>query len=97
MNLLLSPAAQLDVSDIWDFTVGRWGEDQADRYNSRIRDALNELAAGRRSSRAADEIRPGYRTCIIGSHIAYFRIEADDLTVIRILHQSMDPVTQLRP
>lgn len=45
MNLLLSPAAQLDVSDIWDFTVGRWGEDQADRYNSRIRDALNELAA----------------------------------------------------
>ena len=97
MNLLLSPAAQLDVSDIWDFTVARWGEDQAERYNSRIRDTLNELAAGRRSSRAADDVVRGYRTCFIGSHVAYFRIDADDLIVIRILHQSMDPITQLRP
>ncbi len=96
MRLLLSPAAQLDVADIWDFTVERWGEEQAERYNSRIRDTLGELAAGRRSSRNADDIVPGYRTCIIGSHIAYFRLEADELIIIRILHQSMDPITQLR-
>lgn len=97
MMLRLSPDAQLDISDIWAFTEERWGEDQAVRYVTRIRDALTELAAGRRSSRAADDILPGYRTCIIGSHTAYFRMDADDLIVIRILHQSMDPVTQFRP
>ena len=97
MQLLLSPAAQADMSDIWDFTVERWGQEQAERYVTRLRDTLTELAAGRRSSRTADDIVPGYRSCIAGSHIAYFRIKANDLIVIRILHQSMDPNTQLRP
>lgn len=97
MELRLSPAAQSDIADIWDFTAERWSVDQAEHYVSRIRDGLEDLAAGRRSSRTADHIWPGYRACIVGSHIAYFRIDADNLVVIRILHQSMDPVTQLRP
>ena len=84
------------MSNIWDFTAERWGEEQAERYNNRIRDTLHDLAAGRRSSRAADDVVRGYRTCHIGSHIAYFRIEQDDLIVIRLLHQSMDPMTQFR-
>lgn len=97
MKLLLSPAAQLDISDIWDFTAERWGEDQAESYTQRIRDTLTGLAAGRRTSRSADDIAVGYRACIIGSHIAYVRIDADVLIVVRILHQSMDPVSRLRP
>ena len=97
MNLLLSPAAQSVISDIWDFTAERWGLDQAEHYVASIRDTLTELAAGRRTSRTADDVVPGYRSCMAGSHIAYFRIKANDLIVIRILHQSMDPNTQLRP
>lgn len=96
MRLLLSPAAQSDMSDIWDFTAERWGEDQAERYTQRLRGTLTELAASRPTSRSAEDVAPGYRKCLAGSHIAYFRIAADDLIVIRILHQSMDPETQFR-
>lgn len=86
----LSPAAQADLDDIWDYTVDRWGEDQAARYVTDIRDACQGLAAGTRHSRPSD-VRHGYHKCLSGAHILYFRI-ADDGTiiVIRILHQRMD-------
>ena len=28
----LTPAAQRDLSEIWDFTRDRWGDDQAEKY-----------------------------------------------------------------
>jgi len=48
MRLLLSPAAQTDLSDIWDFTAERWGERQAERYTLQLRDVMRDLAAGAR-------------------------------------------------
>ena len=95
MRLLLTPAAQLDLSDIWDFTAERWSADQAEDYTVLIRDALGELAAGRRASRAADDIIPGYRKCQIGSHIGFYRTAGDKMIVVRILHQQMDPTLHL--
>jgi toxin ParE1/3/4 len=83
------------MSDIWDFTAERWGIDQAEKYATRIQDTLTELAVCRRNSRPADDIVPGYRKCVIGSHVAYFRTNFENLLVIRILHQSMDPGRQL--
>lgn len=97
MRLLLSPDAQSDMSEIWDYTAERWGADQAVNYTLRLRDTLVDLAAGRKPSRSAEDIAPGYRTCLVGSHIAYFRIDGNHLIVVRILHQSMDPESRLRP
>ncbi len=90
-GLVLSPAAQADIADIWDYTADRWGEAQAERYVLGVRDACQRLAAGSMTSRAADDIRAGYRKAVVGSHVLFFRIGADGvLTVIRVLHQRMD-------
>jgi toxin ParE1/3/4 len=43
---LLSPAAQADLGQIWDYSAQTWGEDQADRYVLGIRDACQALANG---------------------------------------------------
>ena len=32
MTYVLSPRAQTDIEGIWDYTVERWGEEQAIRY-----------------------------------------------------------------
>lgn len=88
---LLSPAAQADLGQIWDYTAARWGADQADRYILAIRDAFQALADGRRQGRAIDAVRPGYRKMAIGSHFLFFRISGAGLIdVVRILHQRMD-------
>ena len=47
-RLLFTPAAQADLSDIWDYSAATWGVDQADLYIDVIRDVCLALADGRR-------------------------------------------------
>ena len=86
----LSPAAEADVEEIWDYTVRNWGEAQAERYTRDIRDACEALGDGTLSGRSAENIRAGYRKAVVGSHVVFYRVRDDVVEVIRILHQSMD-------
>jgi toxin ParE1/3/4 len=87
----LTPAAQDDLDDIWDHTATTWNIEQAERYILLLRDRIVALAAGRSVAQRADEIKPGYRRSLVGAHVIFFRQEPGNvLTVVRILHQSMD-------
>lgn len=91
----LTPAAQRDLSSIWDYTQQRWDSRQAETYLTEIRAAIERIAEDPRRGRACDEIREGYRRYGIGSHLLFY-IEGDDsVDVIRILHQRMDPTQHL--
>ncbi len=88
---LLSPAAQADLEQIWDYTHDRWGVDQAEDYLRELQRVINRIAANPRIGRACDEIRPGYRKLAAGSHTLFYRVTAEDLIdIVRILHQRMD-------
>ena len=87
---ILSPAAESDVNDIWDYTLENWGVAQAASYVGDIRDACAALSRGQKVSRPVT-IREGYQKALIGSHIIYFRLVNDNsIVVVRILHQNMD-------
>ncbi len=91
MRLLLSPQAQADLSDIWDFSAERWGVAQAERYVLLLRDAAHDIASGHKPSQQVDEIRSGYFKAFAGSHTFWFVRGRDSVVVVRILHQAMDP------
>lgn len=91
----LTPAAQRDLSEIWDFTEERWDTSQAEKYLNEIRAAIQRIAADPSRGRACDEIREGYRRYSIGSHLVFYIETADSVDVIRILHQRMDPTRHL--
>lgn len=40
--------------------------------------------------RRAEEVGPGLRRALVGSHVVFFREDAAAVTVVRVLHQSMD-------
>ena len=86
----LSPSARADVEGIWDYTVRHWGEVQAERYTRDIRDACEALGDGTLSGRSAEDIRAGYRTAAVGSHVMFYRVRADVVEIVRILHRNMD-------
>jgi toxin ParE1/3/4 len=93
---VLSPAAQADLGEIWDYSARYWGEDRADRYIREIRDACAALADGSRHGRPIDPIRPGYRKLAVGAHFLFFRAtDAGLIEVIRILHGKMDVAAHL--
>ncbi|NIF54857.1 type II toxin-antitoxin system RelE/ParE family toxin [Burkholderia sp. Ax-1724] len=87
---VLSPAAERDLDDIWDYTVARWGEAQAERYILSIESTVVGLADGTQPSLSAEDIRRGYRKALVGMHVVFFRESATLIDVIRILHQQMD-------
>ncbi|SJM55640.1 type II toxin-antitoxin system RelE/ParE family toxin [Gulosibacter sp. 10] len=91
----LTPAAQRDLSSIWDFTEERWSARQAEMYIGEIRAAIERIADDPRRGRSCDEIREGYRRYGIGRHLLFYTADAENVDVIRILHQRMDPARHL--
>ena len=88
---LLSPAAQADLEQIWDYTNDRWGIYQAEEYLRGLQRAIERAAANPRIGRPCDEIRPGYRRLAAGSHLLFYRVTAEGIVdVVRVLHQRMD-------
>jgi toxin ParE1/3/4 len=88
---LLSPAAQADLEQIWDYTHDRWGVDQAEEYLRELQRAIERAAANPQIGRACDEIRRGYRKLVAGSHTLFYRVSAEGaIDVVRVLHQRMD-------
>ena len=93
----LSPAARVDIEEIWDYTVRQWGEAQAERYTRDIRDACEALGDGTLSGRSAEDIRAGYRKAAVGSHVMFYRVRADVVDIVRIVHRNMDVGRHIQP
>jgi toxin ParE1/3/4 len=87
---VLSPAAQADLDEIWDFGEATWGADRAELYLRALQRGVETIASDPRRGRACDEIRPGYFKFRVGSHILFYRWENSRANVVRILHQRMD-------
>lgn len=91
----LTPAAQRDLSSIWDYTEERWDIWQAERYVREIQSAIERVAADPRRGRNVEEIRSGYLRYGIGRHQLFYVERDGGIDVIRILHQRMDPTRHL--
>jgi toxin ParE1/3/4 len=89
-RLTFSPAALIDLDAIYDYTYENWGTDQAEIYIMGIHKTCMDLATGDKKGRDASDIRVGYRKQLAGSHLAFYKQTDDELTIIRILHESRD-------
>lgn len=90
-RFVLSPAAQADLEDIWDYTCEQWNAEQAEEYLRVLQRAIERAVADPRIGRAIDEVRPGYRQLPAGSHLLFYRLTGEGVVdVVRVLHQRMD-------
>jgi toxin ParE1/3/4 len=87
---VLTPRAQADLDHIWDYTTERWGVDQAETYTREIWQRIEKVAARPAIGQACSDIRAGYYKISCGSHFVFYRITADGIDVVRILHERMD-------
>jgi toxin ParE1/3/4 len=86
----LSPLAQSDLDEIWNYTESRWGAGQAEAYIRQLWQHIRVIAAQPRTGRACPEVRAGYYKYRSGSHFLFYRITSDGVDVVRILHEWMD-------
>lgn len=87
---VLSPRAQVDIEEIWGYTVKHWGVPQAERYTRLIQAEIEEIASDPSRGRSCEEIRAGYRKVQVGSHMLFYRITDRAIHIVRILHERMD-------
>jgi toxin ParE1/3/4 len=90
IRYVLSPRAQVDLDEIWDYTAEKWGNDQAERYIRLLQHGIETVASDPRRGSSCDEIRSGYRKYLVGSHVVFYRLTSDGIDVVRILHSRMD-------
>jgi toxin ParE1/3/4 len=83
----LSPAAQNDLSGIWDYTALMWSPDQADAYLRGLAEKLDVLCVHPEIARERREIDPPVRLHSYRSHLIIYRIEDDHLAIIRVVHR----------
>jgi toxin ParE1/3/4 len=87
---VLSPRAQVDLDEIWDYSASHWGDAQAEVYARQIQTPIELIAKTPHRGRPCDDIRPGYSKFAVGSHVLFYRLTDDGIDVVRVLHQRMD-------
>ena len=90
MRFIVSPRARADISDIWNYAIEQWGERQAEIYLRLLQAAVDAVASDPKVGPICDDVRPGYRKYRVGSHVLFYRVTANTVVVVRILHQRMD-------
>ncbi|HEV2270853.1 MAG TPA: type II toxin-antitoxin system RelE/ParE family toxin [Steroidobacteraceae bacterium] len=89
-GFVLTPRAQRDLDEIWDYTSDRWGLHQAETYTRQLWTDIEAVAANPAMGRPCAEVRAGYHKHPSGSHVLFYRIIPDGIDVVRILHEDMD-------
>ena len=90
MRLILSPAAQDDITDILLYTLQTWGEEQMDVYAASLDKGLMLLINKPDIGRSRPELYSGCRSYRIREHVVYYAVHDEDINVARILHGRMD-------
>ncbi len=88
-GLKLSPAAQSDFTSILRYTGERWGQAQLLVYRERLHDALTRLGGNPGLGHSSAELPATHRLYFVGSHVIVYRLRAEVVEVVRILHQRM--------
>jgi toxin ParE1/3/4 len=91
----ISVRAEANLLSIGTHTLRTWGEAQAALYMSELEACCQMLADNPALGRTCGHIRPGLRCMEHGKHVLFYREEAANILVSRILHQRMLPERQV--
>lgn len=81
----LSAEAEEDVIGIW-LHIAEDNPRAADRVVDGFHNRLELLSTQPRSGPLRDDLGVGIRCLVIGQYLAFYRIEPDEVTILRVLH-----------
>jgi toxin ParE1/3/4 len=92
---LLTPQAEKDLEDIWFYSYEIWSEHQADRYVEILEDTFVNLSFMPEQARELLDFNPPVRVFPSAKHIIIYRIDAQDIVILRVLGAKQDWITIL--
>ncbi len=92
---VLSPAAQVSLKQIREYSLENFGKQQTVMYLKKLRDRMQYLADSPVRGKVRDDIKSGYYSHFEGSHTIYYLIRDTHIDIIDVLHQSMESARHL--
>lgn len=89
-SLQISLEAYDDLIDIQSYTFQTYGELQMHSYSHELDRALMHIINYPLSGHRRDDIPKGYLAWPVKEHIMIYRIEAEVIFLVRVLHGKMD-------
>lgn len=89
-RLRTAPAARDDIREIRAFSKAAFGAHVARDYLDGLSAMFDLIEARPRTGAPEPELGEGMRSFRYRSHRIYYRLEQDDVLVVRILHQARD-------
>lgn len=68
---------------------------RADTYVRDLDAAFSRLAGNPLAGQACEEVKVGFRRLLVRSHAIFYRVDDDQVEIVRVLHQSMDALQPL--
>ena len=86
-----------DLTQIWNYTIIKWSENQADIYYNMLLENCQELSRKPGLGKDYSEITQNLLGIKAGRHIIFYRrIEGNKIEIIRILHGQMDLMKRIK-
>lgn len=90
-----SEKAERDLEDIIDYTFQQWGAAQTHTYLDGLVARGQLLAENPDLGTKREAISEELLSFPYESHILYYMKQSHGITIVRVLHQSMDPMNHL--
>ena len=91
----VSRRAGTDLDDIALHTLLTWGAPQMERYMRSLDARFLWLAENPDLGRRRDEITPGLRSFLEGSHSIFYRMTGEDIEIVAVLHHAQNATQAL--
>jgi len=95
MKYKLSKRADKDFKGIYKYTYTKFGEQQADKYTNSLEKCFLLLSEIPTIGRNVDYIKKGVLRHEHQEHTIFYRERKQDIFVVRILHEDMEPIRHL--
>lgn len=86
----LTVSAINDLTDIFNYTFSEYGEDQWKKYKSLIDENINKIAKNPKLGHARIDIPKECLAWLVGKHFFIYRVEGNNVLLLRILHERMN-------
>lgn len=92
LTVVFTAKAESDVEKILDYTIKEWGARKARNYIDMLEQRIYALAENPKVGAVRDKLSPGVRSFPIEKHVVFYLCDKEEFVVLRVLHQSMDPL-----
>ena len=87
----LTNKAVEDLAHIWNFTLIKWSERQANKYYKFLLDSCQEVAENPNLGKEYDQVSNGLLDISVNRHVIFYRcLSKNEIEITRVLHGRMD-------